>query len=133
VSEYGKRANSYPKRAKEVQTGTLQALAVGKTGVIESTAEGRNAFKLMWDDSLVALHSGELAPKDFYPIFLSWLDDPDCVLTVDQSISKEAAEYFTKVQEATGVELTKEQKNFWISQYRELAGDVYQEYPATPE
>ena len=133
VSEYGKIANSYPKRAKEVKTGTLQALAVGNTGVIESTAEGSNAFKLMWNDSLVALHSGELAPKDFYPIFLSWLDDPDCVLTVDQSVSKEAAEYFTKVQEATGVELTKEQKNFWISQYRELAGDVYQEYPATPE
>lgn len=133
VSEYGKIANSYPKRAKEVKTGTLQALAVGNTGVIESTAEGRNAFKTMWDDSLVALHSNELAPKDFYPIFLSWLDDPDCVLDIDQTISQEAADYFVRVEESTGVTLTKQQKNFWISQYRELAGDVYQEYPATPE
>ena len=34
ISEFGKIANSYPKRAREVKTGTLQALAAGNTGVI---------------------------------------------------------------------------------------------------
>ncbi|MGY2498704.1 hypothetical protein ACW4UO_30035, partial [Klebsiella pneumoniae] len=52
ISEFGKIANHSPKKAKEVKTGTLQALAVGNTGVIESTAEGRNMFKEMWDASV---------------------------------------------------------------------------------
>lgn len=133
VSEFGKIANSYPKRAREVKTGTLQTLAPGNTGVIESTAEGNNDFKTMWDASVLALNSGEMSPKDFYPIFLSWLDDPDCRLSIDQSEDNEASEYFNKLEELTGRTVTKEQRNFWIAQRRELGGDITQEYPGTPE
>lgn len=133
ISEFGKIANANPGRARETKTGTLQALAKGNTGVIESTAEGNNMFKQMWDDSIVALHSGQLAPKDFYPVFLSWLDDPDCVLDVNQAVDEEASKYFTKLEEKTGRTLTLHQRNFWISQRRELGGDIFQEYPATPE
>lgn len=133
VSEFGKIANKYPKRAKEVKTGTLQALAVGNTGVIESTAEGKNAFKKMWDESVLALNSGQMTQKDFYPVFLPWVDDPDCVQEVNQAVDDEAAKYFAVVEEAIGRKLTRQQKNFWIVQRRELAGDIYQEYPATPE
>lgn len=133
VSEMGKIANKYPKRAKEVKTGTLQALASGNTGVIESTAEGKNMFKTTWDDSVLALESGQLSPKDFYPVFLSWVDDPDCVLDIDQSLDEEAIEYFTALEHKLGIELTKEQKNFWVAQRRELGGDIFQEYPGTPE
>lgn len=133
VSEMGKIANQYPKRAKEVKTGSLQALAKGNTGIIESTAEGKNMFKDMWDTSMIAFKSNQLSPKDFYPIFLSWLDDPDCLLDIDQTIDEEAAVYFEELEQKLGRTLTKEQKNFWIAQRRELEGDVYQEYPATPE
>lgn len=129
ISEFGKIANHSPKKAKEVKTGTLQALAVGNTGIIESTAEGRNMFKEMWDASITALHSGELAPKDFYPVFLSWLDDPDCVSDVFQTETPEQTKYF----EGLGRVVTQEQRNFWIIQYRELGGDIFQEYPATAE
>lgn len=133
VSEFGKIANQYPKRAKEVKTGTLQALAQGQTGIIESTAEGRNAFKVMWDDSVAALHSGQMTPKDFYPVFLSWVNDPDCNIEVDQEIDSEAAQYFEELEEKLNIKLTRTQKNFWIAQRRELGGDIFQEYPATPE
>lgn len=129
VSEMGKIANSYPKRAREVKTGTLQALAKGNTGIIESTAEGKNMFKDMWEAAVLCEASGQLTPKDFLPVFLSWLDDPDCVLDVPQTITDEAQAYFDKLN----MPLTPEQKNFWVAQYRELGGDVYQEYPATPE
>ena len=133
VSEFGKIANHSPKKAKEVKTGTLQALAVGNTGVIESTAEGRNMFKEMWDSSVAALHSGQLAPKDFYPVFLSWLDDPDCVSDVYQLPTEESEKYFAELSEKTGRTTTIEQRNFWIIQRRELGADIFQEYPATPE
>lgn len=133
ISEMGKIANHSPKKAKEVKTGTLQALAIGNTGVIESTAEGKNLFKEMWDDAVSALSAGQLSDRDFYPIFLSWLDDPDCVETVPQAISTEAESYFKQLEERTGRSLRPEQKYFWIQKYRELGGEIFQEYPATPE
>lgn len=140
VSEMGKIANATPIRAKEVKTGTLQALARGNTGIIESTAEGMNMFKEMWDAAEVALHSGTMSAKDFWPVFLPWVEDPDCVEPIDQPITAEAAKYFHELEQAiakyrgTEVEpLTQEQKNFWLVQHRELGGDIHQEYPATPE
>jgi len=133
ISEMGKIANNSPKRAKEVKTGTLQALAKGNTGAIESTAEGKNMFKDMWDESVLALNSGQMTPKDFYPVFLSWVDDPDCVLDIDQAIDDEALVYFNELEVKIDRKLKKNQKNFWVAQRRELAGDIFQEYPGTPE
>lgn len=133
ISEFGKIANNYPQRAKETKTGTLQALAKGMLGVIESTAEGRNMFKYMWDEAVrvEALGKG-YAAKDFKPVFLSWLDDPDCTEPVDQEIPEVAQKYFDKLEDLLKRTLTREQKNFWVVQYRELLEDIYQEYPATP-
>lgn len=132
VSEYGKIANQYPKRAKETKTGTLQALGKGNTGIIESTAEGINDFKAMWDRAEIAKRSDSLSWKDFYPVFLPWWQDPDCIEPVDQPIDTEAREYFAKLERETGHTLQPEQKNFWVAQRRELESDIYQEYPATP-
>lgn len=133
ISEMGKIANHSPKKAKEVKTGTLQALAIGNTGVIESTAEGNNLFKEMWDDSVSALNAGQLSDRDFYPVFLSWVNDPDCVESVPQAISEEHAKYFRTLEERLGIVLRDEQKYFWVQKQRELGGDIFQEYPATPE
>ena len=133
ISEFGKIANANPTRAKETKTGTLQALGKGNAGIIESTAEGRNDFKLMWDSAVLALHSGQMTWKDFYPVFLSWLDDPDCRLDVPQAMTDDATKYFRELKVATGMTPDQEQINFWIAQHRELEGDIYQEYPATPE
>lgn len=130
ISEMGKIANKSPEKAKETKTGTLQALAQGNLGIVESTAEGDNMFKDMWDNAVK--FSGNMTPKDFFPVFLSWLDDPDCQVEVDQFVPEKVEEYFKKVQEETGRTLTRTQRNFWVTQYRELGDKVYQEYPSTP-
>ena len=114
ISEFGKIANKYPKRAKETKTGTLQALGKGNTGVIESTAEGRNAFKDMWDDSLATLHSMQMTDKNFYPMFLSWLDDPDCNEKIDQAVNTETETYFAELEDKLKIKLTRTQRNFWV-------------------
>ncbi len=132
ISEFGKIAAKNPKRAKETKTGTLQALGKGNTGVIESTAEGRNEFQYMWDAAVIAKNSGQLAEKDFMPVFLPWIDDPDCVSDVLQAVDNEAGKYFAKLEKELDILLTVEQKNFWVIQHRELMDDIYQEYPATP-
>ena len=132
VSEMGKIAAKAPEKAKELKTGTLQTIKPGNPVVIESTAEGRNnAFHSMWYSAID--HIGQRGPKDFYPVFLSWLDDPDCTLNIPQRETTKSLSYFSKLEEDTGRVLTDEQRWFWIAQERELGDDVYQEYPGTPE
>lgn len=133
ISELGKIANKYPERAKETKTGTLQALAPGNTGVIESTAEGVNMFKYMWDNAVKQYAVSRLAGKDFLPVFLSWLDDPDCVESEPQYPTDDELDYFKRLEKELKITITPEQRNFWIVQHRELEGDIHQEYPATPE
>lgn len=133
ISELAKIANKFPVKAKETKTGTLQTLAPGNYGVIESTAEGANMFKKMWTTAVNQMAQGKLAAKDFLPIFLSWLDDPDCVEFEPQTLGVEARDYFMRLERITGIKLRDEQKNFWVAQERELEGAIYQEYPATPE
>jgi hypothetical protein len=129
ISEMGKIANKYPEKAREVKTGTLQAIAPGNTAVIESTAEGANMFKEMWITAMKA-SDDEITGKDFMPVFLSWLDDPDCALDKYQEPTTTSTKYFRDLAEA-GVEVTQEQQNWWITQYRELGDAIFQEYPAT--
>lgn len=132
ISEYGKIANATPKRALETKTGTLQAIKPGNTTVIESTAEGDNDFKHMWQKAIYAEKRGNYAGKDFKPVFLSWLDDPDCQSADYEEPSLNELKYFKEIEAETKREVQVEQRNFWIAQYREIGDAVYQEYPATP-
>ena len=130
ISEMGKIANKYPEKARETKTGTLQAIAPGNTTVIESTAEGDNLFKEMWDKAVQ--YSGELSAKDFLPVFLSWIDDPDCTEPRRQVVTDKQEAYFARLEKELNCTLTEEQKNFWVVQHRELGDTIYQEYPSTP-
>ena len=143
ISEMGKIASKYPEKARETKAGSLQAIAPGNTVVIESTAEGRNnMFYSMWYEA--ASYVGERTGMDFLPVFLSWVDDPDCRVFIPQTIHSEAEEYFAQCERNVSVmkgsefKLSKEQKWWWVSKFRELqqvdGGNlIYQEYPATPE
>ena len=129
ISELGKIANNSPSKAEETKTGTMQAIAAGLPIIIESTAEGDNMFRDEWDKAMLHKTYGD---KDFMPIFLSWLDDPDCQSTKTEFITKESQVYFDRLEKELNIKLTDLQKNFWIMQYRELGVRIYQEYPATP-
>jgi len=130
ISEFGKIANEYPQRAEETKTGTLQAIAPGNEVAIESTAEGENIFSSMWDEAIL-VKDEERTHIDFLPVFLSWVDDPDCVSNVYQHPTQQSYEYFS-FHEANGWVFSDEQKNWWIAKYRELKTKIKQEYPLTP-
>lgn len=135
ISELGKIANKNPDKAKETNTGTLQTLGRTAGLAIESTAEGDNMFKVKWD--IAYAHQGAYAYKDLLAVFLSWVDDPDCVSDIPETITKKHQAYFEELEYAVGKRLTDHQKWFWIMQERELADDdetdIFQEYPGTPE
>jgi len=135
VSELGKIAKKYPDKAKELKTGAFQAVSVENKITIESTAEGRTGlFYEMWAKAETRAGSTQpLTPLDFQPIFLSWVEDPDCQLFHEYPISHEAEKYITELHEELGIELTLPQK-YWLSaKMEELGEDFDQEYPATPE
>jgi len=139
VSELGKIANKDPKKAKELKSGTLQAIKAGNPVAIESTAEGQhNAFHSWWYTAvdLVGLRS----LKDFDPVFLSWVDDPDCALDVLQIPSDEDTAELENIEaewadyaDLTTFTLTQQQINWFVASKRELQDEFYQEYPHTPE
>lgn len=132
VSELGKISAKTPEKARELMSGTMQAIKAGNPAILESTAEGRkNLFYKLWYQSVG--HIGERSPKGFKPVFLSWVDDPDCVLKVPQRISNGDQEYIDKVERDLDIELTKEQKWWVVSQRAELPDLFDQEYPYSPE
>ena len=157
ISEYGKIAESKPAVARELQVGTMQAIHYEHPIIIESTARGDNRFKTIWDTAID--YKGPKAPKDFNPFFLSWVEDEDCNIDYEQTITAEAERAFANIEyelsqikdgyhcsckpdnysihckrdTCNRFKLTDTQKWWWVQQYRELGEDIYQEYPAYPE
>jgi len=132
VSEMGKIANKDPQKAKELISGTMQAIKAGNPVVVESTAEGRkNQFYKMWYRA--ADFVGERGLKDFKPLFLSWVYDPDCVADIPQRATTEDQAYIDKVERDLDVKLTDRQKWWVVVQRRESGEDFDQEYPYDPE
>lgn len=134
VSELGKIAKKYPEKAKELKTGAFQAVGKNNKITIESTAEGKTGlFYEMWQKATTRELSGLLGPFDFQPIFLSWLDDPDCNIDFDYEISRELTEYFEKLEAFLSITINRTQKNWYVSKQDELGEDMKQEYPTYPE
>lgn len=133
ISELGKIAATDPKKSLEIKTGTLQAIGGKRKVTIESTAEGNGGlFFDIWARAFSMKARGAVFSElDFYPIFLSWLDDPDCELGVEQLISEEMADYFDALELETGYTISAKQKNFYIAKLEELGDSIKQEYPAT--
>lgn len=135
ISEFGKICASNPARAEETKAGSMQTVGAGNPVIIESTAEGENDYKEMWDEAIVAeqkaIRTGQgYADDDFKPLFLSWLDDPDCISDRYEEPSAEQLIYFKKIETEESVIITTEQRNFWISKKRLLKDKMAQEYPS---
>ena len=139
VSELGKIANKDPKKARELKTGTLQAIKASNNVAFESTAEGQyNAFHDEWYTAVD--HIGDRALKDFDPIFLSWIDDPDCRADIYQEVDEQDEDDIETIEaewseyaNVEGFKLDEEQRNWYVSAKRELGDKFHQEYPHTPD
>ena len=135
VSELGKIAKKFPEKARELKTGAFQAVGKKNRITIESTAEGPSGlFYEMWQTATRTRQTKKkLSSLDFEPIFLSWLEDPDCTLSTPEEILPEHQEYFAEIERKTGATLTDQQKWWYVAKKRELGPDFNQEYPATPK
>ena len=135
VSELGKIAKKYPEKARELKTGAFQAVGKNSRITIESTAEGNyGMFYDMWIKAVLKKAAGTpLTSFDFEPIFLSWLEDPDCNLPISYTLDKELNSYFDTLEKKLNIIILDSQKAWYQSKVEELGDDMKQEYPSYPE
>ena len=134
VSELGEIADKDHSKAIEIMEGSVQTVGEAGRVVIESTAKGENKFSSLYRDAELMLESGRttFSIDEFYPVFLSWVDDPDCNSDVDIDETPLMKQYEATLNKQ-GIKLDKTQKNFWVAKYRSLGEGIFKEYPATVE
>ena len=140
ISEYGKVSAKYPEKAREIKTGTLNAIHPGQLVTIESTAEGREgefydlcelAQKVTQKTRSNGYKLSIMEPKfHFFPWYLNALN---VVSPVGVPILKYQAEYFDKIQAELQITLKDEQKAWFVLKWNVQGDDMKREHPSTAE
>lgn len=138
ISEHGKICAKYPAKAKELRTGTLNAVADDCIIFDESTAEGVGGDYHSICTAAIELEQAgiDLTAQDFKFHFYPWYDDPKYSAPVPAGglrLSKYHQEYFAAVEQRMGITLTAEQKQWYIGKERTQGEEMKQEFPSTPE
>ena len=118
----------WPGDKKATLAGLMQAVPAipGTMVIIESTANGFDEFKDLWD----AAESGE---SDFIPVFFAWFEMPEYRMKVPEGTEFDADEL--KVKEQFGLDDEQLYWRRWCIK-NNCSGDLnlfHQEYPATPD
>lgn len=133
ISEYWKICAKFPEKAREINTGAIEAVSAENEVVIESTAEWKTgdfydkvqrAYKLQ--------KTGKPLNNEEYKLFFypRWeaeeyiIDDEYLTLTSD-TIS-----YFDKLEIDHWIVCTDWQKKRWQTKKEKLQEDMYREYPS---
>jgi hypothetical protein len=142
LSELAKMSKIYPERADEVITGTLPAVPINGTVIIESTGEGmtgtfHDMFMQSWKRRL--LITPQMSKGEFFPVFYNWTYDDEQIAEA----CKEGAIPTSQMEECeidwgqyqSDNELSAEEMTFYYLKYIQMNRDVdklHQEYPTTP-
>lgn len=137
ISEHGKICAKYPAKAKEVRTGTLNAIHDGCIAFIESTAEGVGGdFHEMSIQAMELEQSGvDLTLQDWKFHFFAWWQDPKYTAPVPAGgliLSKYHQEYFAGVEKAMQITLSDEQRQWYVAKEINQRDEMKQEFPSTP-
>lgn len=143
ISEFGKIAATAPNKAAEITSGSMQG--VPKTGIIfiESTAEGQSGAFYENARRAEANHIAgrELGPLEYRFHFFPWFMDVGYRLDPDSArrtrISSKEHEYFDTIEGKMDVELTLEQRAWYIQKrdtdFAAHPDLFWREYPSTPD
>ena len=143
VSELGKIAATAPHKAREVATGSLQAVPLGAIAVIESTAEGQSG--LFYDmcqraeaQALVDPTFATASSQDWRFHFFGWHYDQGYRLgPLDPSppIGADDHRYFDRIEAETGLAIDLDQRRWYVAKraadFAHDHHDFRREYPST--
>ncbi len=135
VSEFGKISARYPEHAKEIQTGTFNAVPENGILIVESTAEGTdNEFYRLVDAARKKQQAGEtLTPFDFKLFFFDWINTPQYVMYGSpKTISQELQDYFDQLEHELGVTIPEEKRQWYAAKSdNKLSPEMKREFPST--
>lgn len=142
ISEYWKICAKYPEKAREIKTGSLNAVWPNQEVDIESTAEG--ASWDFYDKCMKALENEEkwkvLSDMDYKFFFFPWYLEPSYTIDSDEIITKETREYFEKIKNDEWFirnfkwyEFTEWQMKWYQLKQEEQRDDMKREYPSFPK
>lgn len=135
VSELGIMAFKYPEKAKEVLSGSLNAVHKGQVVAIEATAKGQSG--LFYDMCKTAINQGlkneNLSQMDYKFFFFPWWQDKKYRLEGTFVMPKEIQDYFTRLDERYGIKLDQEQRNWYFKKKSEQRDEMFSEYPSNIE
>ena len=136
VSEYGKISAKYPDKAKEIKTGSFNAVKAGQFAFVESTAEGKGGefydltVQSQKMDDMVKAGTAKLTTMDFRFHFFAWWESPKYTLNPEGVVIDAAMQaYFTKL-ELRGIVLTAGQKAWYVKKAAQQGDDMRKEYPS---
>lgn len=140
VSEMGKIAKESVKKAREIVTGSLQAVPIDGIATIESTAEGQDGEFYNIATRAQAIHElgRPLSKAEFRFHFFPWFTEPKYRMD-PASVTVEEADhvYFDKIERSQGVTIDDWQRAFYVSKREtDFSGDqekMWQEWPSSPE
>lgn len=135
ISEFGKICAQRPDVAREIVTGSLNAVSRDQTVVIESTAEGREGYfyDFAKDAEALALSGKELSPMQRKFIFFPWFKEPGYrEESKEIIISKETEEYITGIELECRVKIDDSQRRWYELKSKDMQDSMKQEYPSTP-
>jgi hypothetical protein len=136
ISEFGKISAKYPEKAREIITGSLNALAPGQYVFIESTAEGRdNVFADMCKKAQDLKDSHKLLTKlDFKFHFYNWMGHPEYRLDAGGIvIPAEINKYLDMIEAKTRSKIDPQQRAWYTKKLESQKEDMKREFPSLPE
>lgn len=134
VSEMGIMALKFPGKAREVVTGSFNAVPKDGLIIVEATAKGRGGefYDLVQRAQEVARSGRPLTSLDWKLHFFPWYDEPTYTLDGGAPIGQGLAEYFAGL-EAQGIHLADGQRRWYAAQKALLGEEMYSEFPSTPD
>jgi hypothetical protein len=136
ISEFGKICAKFPDKAREIVTGSLNALAPGQYVFIESTAEGREGYFYQMCKEARAIKDSEkkLTPLDFRFHFFPWHDHKGYRIDSDNvAVPKHYSDYFNALEGVISSQLDEEQRAWYIKRALTQGEDMKREFPSTPD
>lgn len=135
ISEFGKICAKTPEKAREIVTGSFNTISPGQHIFVESTAEGKEGYFFRMCSEAQELIKNRKKPgeMDFHFFFFPWWKHPDYLLKEAVEVPLDTAEYFTKIKEEEGIELSEDQKAWYVKKQKTQQDDMLREFPSTPE
>lgn len=136
ISEFGKICAKYPDKAREIVTGSFNAVHAGQFIFVESTAEGRGGY---FFDICETAKKNKLAKKalsklDFRFHFYPWHEDERYRLDPKGvQIPEKARKYFLELERKHRIKLDAAQRAWYVRKAELMGDDMKREYPSVPE